>query len=70
MQTLYCLIFSFCILQKPTSEAIVTAAKIFRKESLTDYHRSLNEEAARLAENDPSLLTIGANYCRKLERHC
>ena len=47
----------FCILQKPTSEAIVTAAKIFRKEPLTHYHCSLNEEAAMLAENDPSLLT-------------
>ena len=47
----------FCILQKPTSDTIVTAAKIFCKEPLIDYHRSLNEEAARLAENDPSLLT-------------
>jgi len=35
MQTLYCLIFTFGILQKPTSEAIVTAAKIFRKEPIT-----------------------------------
>lgn len=55
----------FCILQKPTSEAIVTAAKIFRKEPLTDYHRSLNEEAARLAENDPSLLTNRGKLLQK-----
>lgn len=38
------------------SEDFITAAKIFHKEPLTDYHPSLNEEVARLAENDLILL--------------
>ena len=55
----------FVCSQKSIPENIREAAKIFHKEPLTDYHRSLNDEAAKLAKNDPTLL---ANRGELLQR--